>query len=133
MKQAFQFNLIRFQPDAETEEFAVIGAVTYSASTHQLAYRLLEKDQYKRVQDFFSPTDERVLPSALQMIESELQRVQKLLPEIKQPDALYAELIREREDIIRFASTSIMSGEQIQDAADELFKRYVQRDYSLVA
>lgn len=133
MNQAFQFNLIRFQPDVETEEFAIVGVVAYSSSTRQLAYHLLETGQYKRVLDFFSPTDERILPTALQMIEGELKRVQKLLSEVEQPDALYAELTREREDIIRFAPTSVMSGEQIQNATDDLFKRYVQRNYSIAA
>ncbi|MEZ5480304.1 MAG: DUF3037 domain-containing protein [Thiolinea sp.] len=133
MKQAFQYNLIRFQPDLETEEFAVIGVVVYSPTNRQLAYRLLDADHYQRIHDFFSPLDERVLPAALQMIETELQRVQKLLPSVDRPDALYAELIREREDILRFAPTSLISGEQISICTNDLFKRYVQRDFPLPA
>lgn len=133
MKQAFQYNLIRFQPDAETEEFAVIGIVAYSPATQQLAYRLVEKDQCQRIHDFFHPLDEQVLPAALQMIETELNRVQKLLPNVKRPTGLYEELVREREDIIRFAPAGTMLGNNAQHCADELFERYVKRHYSLAA
>ena len=133
MKQAFQYNLIRFQPDVETEEFAVVGVVTYSANSHQLAYRLLDASQHQRIHDFFSPIDERILPTAVQMIETELKRVQKLLPEIEQPDVLYGELTREREDIIRFAPASITTGDQISTCTTELFNRYVKRNYPLAA
>ena len=133
MNQAFQYNLIRFQPNIETGEFAVIGVALYSPKTHELAYHLLEVDQYQRVHDFFKPISDQILPSAIQMIRTELQRVQKLLPETQRPDALYAELIREREDIIRFAPTGAVMGTQIQDCTTELFNRYVKRNYLLAA
>ena len=132
-KQTFQYNLIRFQPNVETGEFAVVGVVAYSASKQQLEYQLLESRQLQRVIDFFRPIDERILPAALKMIKSELTRVQQILPEVERPDALYAELIREREDIIRFAPTNIISGEHLKNTTVELFKRYAQRDYQIAA
>jgi len=133
MNQAFQYNLIRFQPNVETGEFAVIGVVVYSPKTHELTYHLLTNDQHQRIHDFFTPIDKQILPAAIQMIEAELTRVQKLLPEVAKPDMLYDELIREREDIIRFAPPSVIAGKSIQDCADELFSRYVKRDYPLAA
>lgn len=133
MNQAFKYNLIRFQPNVETGEFAIVGVVVYSPKNHELAYHLLIANQYQRVHDFFRPIDDQILPSAIQMIETELQRVQKLLPETSKPDALYAELVREREDIIRFAPAGAVMGQQIQDCADELFQRYIDRTYPLAA
>jgi len=133
MNQAFRYHLIRFQPDAETEEFAVIGVVVYSPTTHELAYRLIESDQYQRVHDFFSPIDARLLPATVEMMTAELKRVQKLLPEVPHPARLYEELVREREDIVRFAPAGSMSGKTAQACADELFQRYIKRHAVVVA
>ena len=133
MNQAFQYNLIRFQPNVETGEFAVIGVVVYSPKTHELTYQLLANDQHQRIHDFFTPIDKQILPAATHMIENELSRVQKLLPETAKPDALYAELVREREDIIRFAPAGVIAGQSIQDCTNELFSRYIKRDYPLAA
>lgn len=63
----------------------------------------------------------------------ELQRVQKLLPSVTNPAALHEELIRPREDIIRYAHTGVILGNTPQVSADELFSRYVQREQALAA
>lgn len=133
MTQAFRYNLIRFQPDAETEEFAVIGVVVYSPVNHQLDYRLLDNQQYQRIHDFFKPIDVRLLPATIQMIETELNRVKKLITEVERPDMLYGELVREREDIVRFAPAGTIAGQQIQDCANDLFQRYIDRSPPLAA
>lgn len=133
MTQAFRYNLMRFQPDAETEEFAVIGVAVYSPISHQLDYRLLGSHQYQRIHDFFKPIDVRLLPATIQMIETELNRMKKLITEVEHPDRLYEELVREREDIIRFAPAGAVMGQQIQDCTNELFQRYIDRTYPLAA
>lgn len=132
--KAFRFNFIRFQPYVETGEFAVIGIVVYSPQNHQFSYKLIQTDQQRsRINNFFNPLDHGILQSTLQRIEAELVRIQNLIPEVKNPTALYEELTRERESIIRFSSAGVMSGKQIQDCIDDLFKRYIQRDYSIAA
>ncbi|MEZ5480328.1 MAG: DUF3037 domain-containing protein, partial [Thiolinea sp.] len=61
MKQAFKYNLIRFQPNVETGEFAVIGVVLFVPKASQLTYRLLVPEQYQRIIDFFQPLDAGIL------------------------------------------------------------------------
>ena len=132
MNHAFQYNLIRFQPNVETGEFAVVGVVLYS-SEHQIAYQLLEAEQHQRIIDFFSPMDGNILQGALQRLEKELSRVQELLPQVENSERLYEELTRERESIIRFAPAGVIAGQSIQDCTNELFSRYIKRDYPLAA
>jgi hypothetical protein len=133
MKYAFQYNLIRFQPDVETGEFATIGVVIYSPSTHTLAFRLLAPWQHQRITQFFSPLHTNVFQGALALTQTELLRVQKLLPTVANPAALYEELIRPREDIIRYAPSGIILGDDPQTVADSLFDRYVARVQPLAA
>lgn len=68
MKYAFQYNLIRFQPDAETGEFATIGAVVYAPASRTLAYHLLDPNQNQRISGFFSPLDNNVFLGALRCL-----------------------------------------------------------------
>lgn len=133
MKQAFHYNLIRFQPDVETGEFANIGVVIYAPNTPTLAFRLLAPWQHQRITHFFSPLDTNVFQGALSVVQTELQRVQKLLPSVANPTALYEELIRPREDIIRYAHTGVILGDDPQASADALFSRYVERVQALAA
>lgn len=133
MKQAFQYNLIRFQPDAETGEFANIGVIIFAPASNTLAFRLLTPAQHQRVTAFFQPMDNEVLQATLALMETELQRVQKLLPTVANPTGLYEELIRPREDIIRYAPTGVVTGDNPQQSADQLFNRYVNREHSLAA
>lgn len=133
MKQAFQYNLIRFQPDAETGEFANIGVIIFAPASKALAFRLLTPGQHQRVTAFFQPMDNEVLQATLALVETELQRVQKLLPTVANPVGLYEELIRPREDIIRYAPTGVVTGDNPQQSADQLFNRYVNREHSLAA
>ena len=132
MNQAFKYNLIRFQPNVETGEFAVVGVVLY-ASEHQMTYQLLEAEQYQRITDFFGPMDGNILQGALQRLEKELLRVQALLPQVENSERLYEELTRERESIIRFVPAGVIAGQSIQDCTNELFSRYIKRDYPLAA
>lgn len=133
MKQAFHYNLIRFQPDVETGEFANIGVVVYAPDKHTLAFRLLDPQQHQRITQFFSPLDTNVFQGALELAKTELLRVQKLLPTVVNPTALHEELIRPREDIIRYALGGLILGEDAGASADELFRRYVQRELAEVA
>jgi hypothetical protein len=133
MKEAFQYNIIRFQPDTETGEFANIGVVVYAPVAHSLAFRLLTPGQHQRITGFFSPLDNNVFQSTLALAQTELQRVQKLLPKVANPAGLYAELIRAREDIIRYAPTGVILGDTPQTSANELFNRYVERVQPLAA
>lgn len=133
MKQAFRYNLIRFQPDVETGEFANIGVVVYAPDSHALAFRLLAPQLHQRISVFFSPLDNNIFLGAIALVTTELQRVQKLLPSVANPAALYEELIRAREDIIRYAPTGIILGNDPQAIADSLFNRYVERLQTLAA
>ncbi len=62
MKQAFRYNLIRFQPDVETGEFANIGVVVYAPDSHTLAFRLLAPPTTPTHQPFFQPLGQQRIP-----------------------------------------------------------------------
>ena len=59
--------------------------------------------------------------------------MKELLPSVANPAALYEEVIRAREDIIRYAPTGVILGDTPQAIADTLFNRYVERRQPLAA
>jgi len=130
-KQICKYSIIRFQPYPETEEFANIGIVLYATASKRLEFRLLDGKQHARITHFFDhPTCKDVFVQTSKIIRAEIERIKKLLDETASADVdLYAELIRCREDIIRFSDSRVLFCIDPVATADKLFHHYVHRSF----
>ncbi len=78
-KQICKYSIIRFQPYAETEEFANIGVVLYAAASKRVEFRLLEAKQHARITHFFDPVCREAFTQVSSIIRDEMERIKRLL------------------------------------------------------
>jgi hypothetical protein len=131
-RQVCKYSIIRFQPFAETQEFANIGVVLFATGSKRLVCRLLESRQHKRITDFFDPLNKDVFGSAVKIVRAEIERIQKFYEFGGRVDAnLYAELTRSREDIVRFSDSRVLFCDDPITQAEKLFEHYVQRSFAI--
>lgn len=129
-KQVCKYSIIRFQPYAETEEFANIGIVLYATASKRLEFRLLDSKQHARITHFFDPLCKDVFVQTNKVIRCEIERIKKFMDKATGEDIdLYAELIRCREDIIRFSDNRVLFCSDPVKTVDELFEHYVHRSF----
>ena len=133
MKQACKYNVIRFQPYADTEEFANIGVILYAPTTGEFVFKLLPQNTYGRVTSFFSKLDKKVLQDTLKLLNGELGRVQKMSLDFKDFDLLYNELVRPREGMIQHSEHSVQFTENPAETVNELFEHYVHHSFTETA
>lgn len=129
-KQVCKYSIIRFQPYPETEEFANIGIVLYAAASKRLEFKLLESKQYARITHFFEPLSKDVFVQTSKIIYAEIERIKKYLEETRTEVDLYAELIRSREDIIRFSDSRVLFCTDPATTVNELFEHYIHRSFA---
>ena len=103
------YSIIRFLPYTETGEFANVGIVLYIPASQRLVYKLLNPEQHERITNFFKLINKSVFRDTLQIIQDELERIQKFLSQNHTNEVnLYNELIRPREDIIRYSENRVL-------------------------
>ena len=130
-RQVCKYNIIRFQPFAETQEFANIGVVLFAMGSKRLEFKLLESNQHKRITDFFDPLDRNVFGYAVKIIKAEIERINRFDDLDGRVTAeLYAELTRSREDIIRFSDNRVLFCDDPVAKVNELFEHYIQRGFA---
>lgn len=130
MKQACKYNIIRFQPYAETQEFANIGVVLYAPKTGQFTFKLLPQNTHGRITSFFSKLDKTVLQNTLAILKDELTRIQAMSLEYGNFDQLYDELVRPREGVIQYSDHFARFTENPLVTTDELFEHYVHQCFT---
>jgi Protein of unknown function (DUF3037) len=130
-KQICKYSIIRFQPYPETEEFANIGIVLYATASKRLEFRLLDSKQHARITDFFDhPMCKDVFVQTSKIIRAEIERIKRFLDETAGGDIdLYAELIRCREDIIRFSNSRVLFCTDPVATVEKLFDHYIHRSF----
>ncbi|WP_432744238.1 DUF3037 domain-containing protein [Methylobacter sp. G7] len=129
-KQICKYSIIRFQPYPETEEFANIGIVLYATASKRLEFRLLDGKQHARITGFFDPMCKDVFVQTSKIIRAEIDRIKHFLEETVGGDIdLYAELIRCREDIIRFSNSRVLFCTDPVATVDKLFDHYIHRSF----
>ena len=130
-KQICKYSIIRFQPYPETEEFANIGIVLYGTASKRLEFRLLDGKQHARITHFFDhPMCKDVFVQTSKIIRAEIERIKRFLDETASADIdLYAELIRSREDIIRFSDSRVLFCIDPVATIDKLFAHYIHRSF----
>ncbi len=138
-KIACQYTIVRFSPFIETGEFANVGIVLMAPNQRYFASKL-EIKRYGRITRFFEELDRKLYTHAIHVLKVELGRLQKILKEhgfdrrLKVNDVdfaqqLFAELIRPRENIIRFSEPRIILAENPKEKLNELFSFYVERNF----
>jgi hypothetical protein len=129
-KQICKYSIIRFQPYAETEEFANIGVVLYASAAKRIEFRLLDGKQHTRITHFFDPECKEVFIQATKIIRDEIERIQKILEfEARFEVDFYEDLIRSREDIIRFSDSRVLFSIDPVATVDKLFNHYIHRSF----
>lgn len=129
-KQICKYSIIRFQPYPETEEFANIGIVLYATASKRLEFRLLDGKQHARITGFFDPKCKDIFVHTSKIIRAEIERIKKFIAETTSVDVdLYGELIRCREDIIRFSDSRVLFCIDPVTAVDKLFGHYVNHSF----
>jgi len=124
-----KYCIIRFQPYAETEEFANIGIVIYAPNSQQIEYKTLNSMQHGKITQFFKPLDKKIYFHTIQIINNELKRIQEMQKNSPSID-LFAELTRAREDIIRYSNTRVIYSDDPAKELQNLFEYYVQRSFT---
>jgi len=127
-QQVCKYSIIRFQPYPETEEFANIGIVLYATASKCLEFRLLDSKHHTRITHFFDVVCKDVFLQTNKIILAELDRVKSFLEKSTDID-LYGELIRPREDIIRFSENRVLFSNDPVATVDKLFEHYVHRSF----
>lgn len=129
-KQICKYSIIRFQPYPETEEFANIGIVLYATASKRLEYRLLDNKQHARITGFFDPRCKDIFVQTNKIIRAEIERITQLLTLTNGADIdLYGELIRRREDIVRFSEGRVLFSLDPVVTVDKLFEHYVHHSF----
>lgn len=126
-----KYSIVRFQPFVETGEFANIGVVLYVPGTRQLLFKLLSAKECGRITEFFKPMQKEIYTNCIQIIRTELERVEKLVMQTANAEIdFYDELVRPREDIIRYSQNRVLFSTNLNKTLEELFEHYVQRSFA---
>ena len=135
------FAPLRFLPYRETGEFVNVGVVVNCPQVDFFGFRVIPTRRTGRVTNFFPELDAPLLRAALHRTAEELTRVQvshRLFPtnEIISPEkaqvqiAAFQELVRRREGLLHFGETGMLLAEDPEEAVDELFSRFVERQFA---
>ncbi len=121
-----KYSIIRFLPYPETGEFANIGIVLYVPTLQGIVYKLVNSNQHERITNFFKPMNKEVFSKIIPIIRDELERIKKLLTQTTHIDSEpYNDLIRPREDIIRYSENRVIVSTSPEKTVIELFESYV--------
>lgn len=138
---ACNYAVVRFLPYPEAGEFVNIGVVLHSPATGFFDFQLLDAKRTSRVNGFFPELQKEHYRDALKHCGQELQRMraevgiagktaQQTTMDPAVGIALFRELIRARETVIRFGNASTVLADEPGALLDELFQRYVLRMFA---
>lgn len=135
-RTACQYAIVRFAPFVETGEFANVGIVLLAADHAYFGFEL-ETRRHKRITQFFDDMDSRLYRQSIKELRVELARVQALIKRRDSafgPDAgvtaLFEELIRPRESIVRFSDPRVVLAENPEKKLKTLHEYYVHRSFA---
>lgn len=134
MNIACHYAIARFAPFIETGEFANVGLVMFAPGARFFSFELLG-NRYARVTNFFEGLDSKVFRASMTGLRDELDRIAALL---KQPGALnkdaqiavWRDLIKPRETMLRFSEPRIALAEDCQTKLLELYDYYVGHNFA---
>ncbi len=130
MKQLCTYAIMRFMPISETQEFANIGILLISPKTGFIDYKIAPSN-FKRVSHFFDDVDGSLYRCALTNLQKELDRVKGICSALRgtKQYEFIEEVTRTREGVIVFSETRALLHETPELALNELYNRYIARDF----
>lgn len=141
LQVACNYAVIRFLPYPEAGEFVNVGVVLHCPATGFFDFRLLDARRTSRVNAFFPELKKEYYRDALNHCAEELSRMRgevRIAGETAQQMtlnpavgmALFRELIRPRETVIRFSSAGTVMAHEPTFLLQELYERYVLRMFA---
>ena len=138
---ACNYAVVRFLPYPEAGEFVNIGVVLHSPATGFFDYQLLDAKRTSRVHGFFPELQKEHYRDGLKHCAQELKRMrgevgiagktaQQTTMNPAVGIALFRELIRPRETVIRFSNAGTALADEPEELLHELFQRYVLRMFA---
>ncbi len=135
------YAVVRFLPYPEAGEFVNIGVVAQSPNTGYFDYRLLSPVKTSRVHGLFPELVMAHYKDAVRNCETELKRMraeigihgaasQQMAMDPALSVALFRELIRPRETVIRFSNAGTALVDEPGKFIQEVFERYVLRMFA---
>lgn len=132
---------LRFLPYRETGEFVNLGVVLQCPETDYFGFRTVTAKKHGRVTHFFPELDRELFKKAIQGTRIRLEDFQnkhRLLPSLKHVDEETAqrrllefrELVRLREGLVHFGETSLILHHNPEQALQQLFERFVERQFA---
>lgn len=126
MRYPCKYNVVRFQPYVETEEFVNIGVILCSVETNEFFFKLLPATHTRRVTAFFDLLDINIFRTAIQIARQELTSLKKIIEDKNHLEA-YENVVAPTNDIIQYSNIRYIATENPEMALDKLFEDYVQR------
>ncbi|AFC85558.1 DUF3037 domain-containing protein [Frateuria aurantia] len=129
---ACQYAIIRFLPFGETGEFANVGVLLACPSMRYFDYRLLDIRRTKRIHGFFGELDLAIYRKAMGFFRDDLRRLREMATDLNDGNAirqLFVDLVYPRDTVLRFGETRAVMAESPEAELDQLFARYVGRDF----
>lgn len=137
-KFACQYAIVRFMPFVETGEFANIGIVAMAARERFFDFRLAPRAG--RITQFFDTVEATQYRAVVASIREEFERAKKLLEAegfVRRANngdgqiakAVFAELTRTRESIVRFSRPRVALTDNLQKQIEALYRHYVEREF----
>ncbi len=140
-KLVCNFAPLRFLPYREIGEFVNVGVVVHCPQVDYFGFRVIRTRRTGRLTHFFPELDAQLLRVALKHFVDELERVRaahRILPggaavsptDARLQIAAFQELVRRREGLLHFGDTGMMIADDPEEALDELFGRFVERQFA---
>jgi len=133
------YSIVRFCPFVETGEFANVGVVMIAPEQRYFDYKLLI-NRHARVTHFFEQLDAKIFRMTMRNLRDELDRIKNVLMrngfdrrfranDATGARALFEELIRPRETVIKFSEQRAVLAEAPMETLRELFQFHVERNF----
>lgn len=134
------YSVIRFLPYPESSEFVNVGVVVSSPQTGFFDFRI-ERRKFRRIANFFPELHSGIYREAIHACADEIARIKdgigisgnnayQTAIDPTFTAALFRELIRPRESIIRYSEPGTVITHEPEAVLDELFSRYVERMFA---
>ena len=133
---ACRYAIVQFVPYTETGEFANVGVVIACPETGYFAFKLQTR-RYARITAFFDELNADVYRMALKSIQTELERIQRLIVDLpatpmraEQIRDLLTALTHPREAMVRFSQVRPVLAQEPVAHLVKLFDHYVDHSFA---
>ena len=124
---ACNYAVLRFLPYPETGEFVNVGVVVNCQQPCLFDFRV-EPQMTARIKALFPDENEQAFAAGTAAMQQELLRVQAMIRDPKTCQFAFHEAVRPRESTVRFGEVRTLLTADVENLAEELFKRYVRME-----